>query len=173
MCSHCYGLPLYSFHRFKKRAHFKFWAIQKAAVQFSSTDFNLLVFSWFKFGILILQFDRFKSQIKQKSDNNWPISGFWSQFPEDSTWFLISDFTQLDFSDSSKSVSGSSNLEFLISYLWFSNWFNQRFPVQNFQIPDPQILFLDGIQIPDFYFKSRLNVNLIWKNQSHFQDGPG
>jgi hypothetical protein len=80
------------------------------------------------------------------------------------------DFWSLIYSilDSSKSVSGSSNLEFLITDLRFSNWFNQRFPVQNFQIPDSRFLFLDEIQIPVFYFKSRLNVNLIWKNQSHF-----
>jgi len=67
-CSHCYGLPLYSFHRFKKRAHFKFWINQKAAVQFFSTDFNLLIFSRFNFKILILQFDFLESKINQKSD---------------------------------------------------------------------------------------------------------
>jgi hypothetical protein len=42
----------------------------------------------------------------------------------------------------------------LISDLRLSNWFNQRFPVQNFQISDFQILFLDEIQIPNFYSKA-------------------
>jgi hypothetical protein len=84
-------LPLYSFTRFRKRAHFKFWIIQKAAVQFYSTVFNLLIFSWLNFRILILQFDRFLSLINQKSHDNQPISEFRSLFPEDSTWFLISD----------------------------------------------------------------------------------
>jgi hypothetical protein len=84
-CSHCYGLPLYSFHRFKKKAHFKFWINQKAAVQFFSTDFNLLIFSRFNFKILILQFDLLESKINQKSDDNQSGSGFRPQFPEDST----------------------------------------------------------------------------------------
>ncbi|KGE89758.1 hypothetical protein IX84_00035 [Phaeodactylibacter xiamenensis] len=61
-------MPLYSFTRFKKRAHFKFWTFQKAAVQFFSTDFNLLIFRRFNFKILILQFDLRKSKINQKSD---------------------------------------------------------------------------------------------------------
>jgi hypothetical protein len=79
------GCRFILFHRFKKRAHFKFWINQKAAVQFFSIDFNFLIFSRFNFKILILQFDLLKSKINQKSDDNQPISGFISQFPEDST----------------------------------------------------------------------------------------
>jgi hypothetical protein len=83
-------LPLYSFHRFKKRAHFKFWINPKAAIQFFSTDFNLLVFSWLNLRILILQFAQFLSLINQKIGWNQLISGLSFQSPEDSTWFLIS-----------------------------------------------------------------------------------
>ena len=165
MCSHCYGLPLYSFHRFVQKGPFQILDYPKGGCSIFSTDFNFLIFSWFNFRILILQFDQFLSLINQKSHDNQPYSGFISQFPEDSTWFLISDLLN---SISQIHQNQFQVLQILSFWSWFSNWFNQRFPVQNFQIPDSQILFLDEIQIPDFYFKSRLNSNSLWKNQSHF-----
>jgi hypothetical protein len=165
VCSHCYGLPLYSFHRFKKRAHFKFWTNPKASVQFFSTDFNLLIFSRFNFKILILQFDFLKPEIIQNlmTINLFPDSGLNFQKIQPDFWFLISLNSISQIHQNQFQV-----LQILSFWSWLSNWFNQRLPVQNFWIPDFQIQFLDEVQIPDFYFKSRLNVNLTWKNQSHF-----
>ena len=148
------GCRFILFNRFKKRAHFQFRTNQKAAIQFSSTDFNLLVFSWFNSKILILKFDRLQSQTNQNltTINQFQDSDLNFQKIQPDFWFL--NLLNSIFSNSSKSDSGSSNSWVFDLQSWFSNWFNQRFLGQNFQIPDFKILFLDEIQIPDFYSKA-------------------
>jgi hypothetical protein len=98
---------------------------------------------------------------------NLKSTHFRAQFSISRRFNLIFDswFTQFDFPDSSKSDSGSSNLEFLILVLKLiqstvssSKFTDSRFPISVFG-RDSNSWFL---------FKSRLNVNLIWKNQSHF-----
>jgi hypothetical protein len=85
------GCRFIIFHRFQKRAHFKFWTNQKAAVQSFSTDFNLLIFSWFNFKTLILQFDLLQSQINQnlKTINLFQDSDLNFQKIQPDFWFLI------------------------------------------------------------------------------------
>jgi hypothetical protein len=130
----------------------------------------LISISWFSIDSIsgLCFFNLISSYLKSTKNlptiNLFPYSDLNLQKIQPDFWFLI--YSQFDFPDSSKSVSGSQILSFW--FLIFSNLFNQRFPVQSFQIPDLQILFLDDTQIPDFYFKSRLNLISFWKNQSHF-----
>ena len=91
MCSHCYGLPLYSFHRFQKRAHFKFWTNQKAAIH----SFQLILISCFSvdsisgFWFFNLIGSYFKSTKNLTTINLFPDSGLNFQKIQPDFWFLI------------------------------------------------------------------------------------
>ena len=144
-----------------KKGPFQILDHPKGGYSISPIDFNLLISSWLNFRILVLQFNRLQSQIERQSTNfKIPVS-------ISRRFNLIFDcwFAQFDSPNSSKSDSSLSNHEFLIlvfkliqSPISCSKFLDSRFPNPVFG-RDSDSWFL---------FKSRLNANSFWKNQSHF-----